>query len=99
MLARDGDFVRRGYSPDLDSARSTFRALITRLGEAAGQGGADTHDVVGPFVEALLVLRARARDTRDWDMADLIRDQLTAAGVDVRDSAEGSAWVLATPPD
>jgi hypothetical protein len=92
--------IRSGEdSPDLDSARSTFRALITRLGEAAGQGGEDTRDVVSPFVEALLILRARARDTRDWDMADLIRDQLTAAGVDVRDSAEGSAWVLATPPD
>jgi hypothetical protein len=22
MLARDGDFVRRGYSPDLDNART-----------------------------------------------------------------------------
>ena len=41
-------------SPDLDNARSTFRALIVRLGEAATGGGSDPRAVVEPFVEALL---------------------------------------------
>jgi cyanophycinase-like exopeptidase len=91
--------IRAGEdSPDLDSARSTFRALIARLGEAAATGGADPRSTVGPFVEALIALRARAREARDWATADLIRDQLTDAGVEVRDGAEGSSWVLAGPP-
>jgi hypothetical protein len=86
-------------SPDLDNARSTFRALIVRLGEAAAAGGADPRPVIAPFVDALLALRARARDARDWAMADLVRDRLAAAGVEVRDGAEGSTWVLGgTPP-
>ena len=59
----------------------------------------DPRAVVDPFVEALLVLRARARETRDWAVADLIRDQLTAAGVDVRDTADGATWDLAGTPD
>jgi cysteinyl-tRNA synthetase len=46
-------------------------------------------------VEALLRLRARARDARDWEAADLIRAMLTGAGVEVRDGAEGSGWILA----
>jgi cyanophycinase-like exopeptidase len=88
--------IRAGEdSPDLDNARSTFRALIARLGEAAATGLADPRSTVDPFVEALLALRARAREARDWATADLIRDQLIAAGVDVRDGAEGSSWVLA----
>ena len=82
-------------SPDLDNARSTFRALIARLGEAAASGGTDPRSTVEPFVEALLSLRARARDARDWEAADLIRAMLTEAGVEVRDGAEGSGWVLA----
>ena len=93
--------IRAGEdSPDLDNARSTFRALIARLGEAAATGVADPRSTVDPFVEALLGLRARAREARDWATADLIRDQLTAAGVEVRDGAEGSSWGLAgsTPP-
>ena len=82
-------------SPDLDNARSAFRALIARLGEAAASGGADPRSTVEPFVEALLSLRARARDARDWEAADLIRAMVTEAGVEVRDGAEGSGWVLA----
>lgn len=94
--------IRAGEdSPDLDSARATFRALIVRLGEAAASGadvgGADPRSTVDPFVEALLVLRGRARDAHDWETADLIRERLTTAGVEVRDGAEGSSWVFAGP--
>jgi hypothetical protein len=91
--------IRAGEdSPDLDNARSTFRALIARLGQAAATGGADPRAIVDPFVEALLTLRARAREASDWATADLIRERLTDAGVEVRDGAEGSSWVLAEPP-
>jgi cyanophycinase-like exopeptidase len=90
--------IRSGEdSPDLDSARSTFRALIARLGEAADHDVVDPRAVVDPFVEALLALRARARDTRDWATADMIRDRLIAAGVDVHDTADGATWDLAGP--
>ncbi len=90
--------IRAGEdSPDLDSARSTFRALITRLGEVAATGGGDQRPVIEPFVEALLAVRARARETRDWATADLIRDRLTEAGVEIRDGADGSSWVLPGP--
>jgi cysteinyl-tRNA synthetase len=95
--------IRAGEdSPDLDNARSTFRALIARLGEAAAAGAADPRSTVDPFVEVLLTLRARARESSDWATADLIRDRLTAAGVEVRDGTAGSSWVLAgsaSPPD
>jgi cysteinyl-tRNA synthetase len=87
--------IRAGEdSPDLDNARSTFRSLIARLGEAAVVGWADPRGTVQPFVEVLLAVRGRARDARDWDTADIIRDRLTDAGVEIRDDAEGSAWVL-----
>ena len=88
--------IRAGEdSPDLDNASSTFRSLIARLGEAAATGGTDPRSMVEPFVEALLAVRARARETRDWATADLVRDRLVEAGVEVRDDVEGSSWVLA----
>ncbi len=92
--------VRAGEdSPDLDNARSTFRALIVRLGEAAGTGATtDPRATIEPFVEALLLLRTRARDARDWETADVIRDRLVAAGIEVRDTTDGSDWDLTTRP-
>ena len=91
--------IRAGEdSPDLDNARSTFHSLIARLGEAAGTGGADPRGTIEPFVAALIALRARARDARDWATADFIRERLSAAGVEVRDDAGGSSWVLPGSP-
>ena len=82
-------------SPDLDNARSTFQALIVRLGESAAGPGSDPRGLLEPFVATLIELRSRARAAQDWPAADLIRDRLTEAGVEVRDDAEGSTWSLA----
>jgi len=85
--------VRAGEdSPDLDNASATFRSLIVRLGEHAG-GAADAGAQVEPLVATLLELRDAARAGHDWTTADLIRDRLGAAGVEVRDGAGGSTWV------
>jgi hypothetical protein len=87
--------VRHGEdSPDLDNAGATFRSLIARLGERAEVGMRDPRETLEPFVAALLELRTRARAARDWATADLVRDQLAAAGVEVRDGVDGSSWVL-----
>lgn len=45
-------------------------------------------------VEELLILRTEARDSKDWDKADKIRDQLTQMGVVIIDSADGPTWDL-----
>jgi cyanophycinase-like exopeptidase len=81
-------------SPDLDNARSTFRALIARLGEAVGGGPPGRRAAIDPFVATLLELRNRARAARDWALADLIRDRLAKAGVAVSDNPESSTWTL-----
>jgi len=88
--------IRAGEdSPDLDNASATFRSLVVRLGEHAATGSRDPQAELGPLVDALLELRDRARAAKDWPTADLIRDRLTGAGIEVRDGADGSTWVLA----
>jgi cysteinyl-tRNA synthetase len=69
--------------------------MIVTLGDLARDGARDPRDVVGPFVTALVELRARAREHRDWATSDLLRDRLSAAGVEVRDTPEGPEWSLA----
>jgi cysteinyl-tRNA synthetase len=46
----------------------------------------------GDFIDGLVEARAAARRARDWTEADRIRDQLTAIGVRVLDTADGSRW-------
>jgi cysteinyl-tRNA synthetase len=45
-------------------------------------------------VEVLLEKRAMARASKDFATADAIRDELTALGVSVTDTAEGPVWEL-----
>ena len=88
--------VRAGEdSPDLDNASATFRSLIVRLGERAGTGTGIPRESADELVRALLAVRETARTNRDYPTADLIRDRLTAAGIEVRDGEDGSTWVLA----
>ncbi|MBW3562389.1 MAG: cysteine--tRNA ligase [Actinobacteria bacterium] len=47
-----------------------------------------------PLVEDLLGRRAEAREQRDFDRADAIRDVLTRSGVIVEDRPDGQHWYL-----
>jgi cysteinyl-tRNA synthetase len=81
-------------SDEGDYARTVLRRMVLRLGELAANGAADPRTTVGPFVEALLELRATARAAHDFATADRVRDRLLAAGVEVRDTPDGVAWDL-----
>ncbi|MDA8319922.1 MAG: hypothetical protein M0030_08970 [Actinomycetota bacterium] len=79
-----------------ERARAVLRGLVTRLGQAADRGLADPAERLGPAVDALLDLRTRLRQDGSYAAADGIRDALTAAGIEVRDSPEGTRWSLAS---
>jgi hypothetical protein len=81
-------------SDEGDHARGQLRGMVVRLGELANRGARDPREVVGPLVESLLELRRRARATRDFATSDWVRDQLTAAAVEVRDTPDGAEWHL-----
>jgi hypothetical protein len=72
--------------------RAALHRMISRLGELARTGARDPKQVVGGFVTALLAERAAARADRRFPDADRIRDALTAAGVEVRDTPDGTVW-------
>jgi cysteinyl-tRNA synthetase len=89
------DWSRDTTQSDLmDRGRATLRAMIVRLGEAAEVGLRDPRSVVAPLVEALLDARRSARAGGRYADADGLRDRLLAAGVEVRDTAEGTEWQL-----
>ena len=81
-------------SDQVDRGRAALRTMIVQLGDAAEEGLRDPRQVVGPFVEALLEARRQARAESRWADADTVRDRLVAAGVEVRDTPEGTSWDL-----
>ncbi len=78
-------------SDDGEHARGLLRGMIVRLGTLA----VDPAAVLTPLVDRMLALRARARADRDFATSDRVRDTLTEAGIEVRDTPDGTAWSLA----
>lgn len=91
LVAWSGDTTQSDAGP---RGRAALRRMMSRLGDLARTGARQPRDVVGGFVEALLAERAAARNDRRYGDADRIRDALTACGVEVRDSPEGTVWEL-----
>ena len=81
-------------SDHVDRGRAALRAMVVRLGESTEKGLRDPREIVGPFVEALLDARRQARTDRRFADADSLRDRLAGAGVEVRDTPDGTEWVL-----
>lgn len=75
-------------------------ALLTKLGDILGilqQSPddflhTDISDEEREQIESLIAQRQQARKTKNWAEADRVREQLTAMGVELEDSAEGSTW-------
>lgn len=61
--------------------------------EAVGNGGGDT-DKLDKTVGLLIELRNQARANKDFATSDSIRDQLAEAGIQLKDSKEGTTYSL-----
>jgi cyanophycinase-like exopeptidase len=81
-------------SDEQEQARAALRQYVVRLGELARDGAADPRERLAPLVERVLALRRQLRSEGDFKMSDRLRALLVDAGVEVRDTREGSNWEL-----
>ena len=80
-------------SDEQDQARALVRRIAVRLGDLA-RNGADPRERLAPVVDRVLELRRQMRAEGHYDVADRLRDVLVDAGLEVRDSRDGSTWEL-----
>lgn len=81
-------------SDEMDRARALLRSMVVRLGEATRRGLVDPREIIAPFVDVAVAVRAEVRAAKRYDLSDQIRDGLAAAGVEVRDTPGGQEWGL-----
>jgi hypothetical protein len=81
-------------SDERDQARAALRRMIVRLGEVATVGARDPRSVIAPYVDAVLGGRLAARAAKHYELADQLRDALVDAGLEVRDTPDGTEWLL-----
>ena len=66
------------------------------LGLKAEKSGSNDarEEAFGKVMDMVLELRAKAKADKDWATSDKIRDELAAAGFEVKDTKDGVTWKL-----
>ena len=82
---------------DLHTLNDTMRLFtfdLLGLKEEKGKSNDAREEAYGKVVEMVLDLRAKAKAAKDWATSDKIRDELAAAGFEVKDTKDGVTWKL-----
>ena len=79
---------------ELEAVMRLFAFDILGLREAESGGSKEREEAFGKVVDMVLDLRAKAKAAKDWATSDRIRDDLAAAGFEVKDTKDGCVWRL-----
>lgn len=78
----------------LDKLKNLYHDFVFEIlglkkeGETVGKD----HEVLGKVLDMVMSIRTEAKQKKDWATSDKIRDELKAAGVQVKDTKEGYEW-------
>ena len=92
-----GRAINRARATDATSAsvadaRDTLLELTGILGLDLSEPAQGTSADAAPFVELLIGIRKELRSTKQFALADRIRDELATLGVTLEDSEQGTTW-------
>lgn len=78
----------------LDKLKKLYHDFVfTILGlKKEGESAGKDHEVLGKVLDMVMSIRTEAKQKKDWATSDKIRDELKAAGVNVKDTKEGYEW-------
>jgi len=79
---------------DLDKIKSIFNTFVTEILGFISAKESSGNDLTNEVMELVLKLRANAKTNKDFDSADLIREELNKLNIQVNDSRDGSSWKL-----
>ena len=79
---------------ELSETMRLFAFDILGLKEEKGGSNDSREEAFGKVVDMVLELRAKAKADKDWATSDKIRDELAAAGFEVKDTKDGVTWKL-----
>ncbi len=77
-------------------ASAQFLGLMQQTAEEWAAWRPADLDIDETKIEALIAARKQARANKDFTRADEIRDELQAMNIELKDSAEGTTWTIAS---
>lgn len=96
MINSINDGNQKATEQDIVVLKETFNAFFYDvLGlETANEAGSNDTKHLDGAMQLIIDLRTQARANKDWVTSDKIRDQLQAAGIQLKDGADGTAYTV-----
>jgi len=69
-----------------------FTTLVDDVLAVNTQNESANADATDGLMDLVLNIRKEAREKKDWDTSDLIRDHLEKLDIVVKDGKDGSSW-------
>ena len=88
----EDDGQRRQLKTELLAGAELLGLLGADPEQWFAEAGGGAAELSAEQIDGLLAQRAQARADKDYAAADQIREQLTAAGVEIEDTASGARW-------
>jgi len=79
---------------DLSKMQKLFSDFVTDILGLIASKESGGNNLTEEVMELVLKLRGNAKKNKDFSTADLIRDELDKAGIQIKDSREGSNWEI-----
>ena len=74
--------------------KKLFQTFVTDILGLKSNKKEAGNDLTYEVMDIVLKLRSKAKENKDWDSADLIRDELNKLNIQVKDGKDGSNWEL-----
>ena len=76
----------------IHQAKEEMRQALATWGIRLDSSGCDHLSDISPLVELLISIRRKLRESKQWALADEIRNRLSSLGILLEDTAEGTRW-------
>ena len=81
---------------DLEKLAETMRVFTVDIlgltNQTSAGASSDKDKALDKVMQMVLDMRAKAKEEKNWAVSDQIRDELSAAGVIVKDTPDGAVW-------
>ena len=81
---------------DREALKSLFDVYLTQIMgvelNTNAQSDSDSNLVEDDLIQLAVDVRNQAKNNKDWETSDLIRDKLTKLGIQLKDSKDGTQW-------
>ena len=71
-----------------------FTEDILGLTNATAGASSEKDKALDKVMQMILDMRKKAKEEKNWAVSDQIRDELSAAGVIVKDTPDGAVWEM-----